>query len=255
MKDIQEYTPAKLRKFYDTYYVPNNAVLVLAGDFDSAKTKALIEKYYSKLETKPLPERTYPQEPDITAPIEKVLAWDVQTKSFVTAFKGVQAGHPDSYALDLASAILGGGSSSRLFKKLVYQQQIATSTSAYNMTTADPGVFMVSATMKPGQDTVQAQKTVLEQIEVLKKNLVKDSELQKVKNQTMMEFMDGLTIIDGKAQSLAVNEIIFGDYNRLFEDLDKYNKVTPADVQRVMKKYIVPEKRVVAILEPKTKLQ
>jgi zinc protease len=255
MTDIQAYTPAKLRKFYDTFYVPNNAVIVLAGDFDPVKTKAMIEKYYSKLKARPLPPRSYPKEPEATAPQEKVLAWDVQTKSFVTAFKGVEAGHPDSFALDLAAAILGGGSSSRLFKKMVYQQQVSTSVSAYNMTTADPGVFMVTSTLKPGQDVVQAQKTVLAQIEDMKKNRVTERELQKVKNQTMMEFMEGLTTIDGKAQSLAINEIVFGDHNRLFEDLEKYTKVTPADVQRVMKTYAVPEKRVVAILEPKTKMQ
>ena len=255
MEDIQAYTVEKLKKFYDTYYLPNNAVLVISGDFNTSLIKPMIEKYYSQLESKPLPERHYPVEPEATAPQEKVLSSDVQTKSFLVAFKGVESGHPDSFALDLASAILAGGRSSRLFKKMVYQQQVASSANAFDMTNADPGAFMVMVTMKPGLDTVKAQKTVLEEIDRLKNNLVSQQELQKVKNQMMMDYMEGLMTIDGKSQSLAINEILFGSYDRLFTDLEKYNKVTVQDIQRVVKKYTDPKKRVVAILEPKNKLK
>lgn len=253
MKDIQAYTPEKLRKFYDTYYVPNNAVLVISGDFEPKKTKALIEKYYSQLEAKPLPATKFPAEPEPTTVQRKVLQWPVQTRSFLVAYKGVAAGTPDSYALDLAGAILGGGRSSRLHKKLVYETQMASSAAAYNMTNADPGAFMVMVTMKPGLSTAQAEKLINIEIENLKSNLVKEAELQKVKNQTMMDYVEGLTTIDGKAQSLAINEILFGDYSHLFKDLEKYNQVTPADIQRVVKAYLHSQKRVVGILEPKAK--
>lgn len=253
MKDIEAYSPEKLRKFYDTYYVPNNAVLVLAGDFEPKKTKAMIEKYYGQLEAKPLPERKFPPEPDAKSPERKTLQWDVQTKSFMISYKGVAAGSPDSFALDLASGILGGGRSSRLHKKLVYEQQIATAVAAYNMTNADPGAFMVMATMKPGLSIQTAGQTILGEIEDLKTNLVSEQELQKAKNQTMMDYMEGLTTIDGKAQSLAINEILYGDYTRLFTDLERYNQVRPKDIQRAVKQYLQPQKRVVGILEPKTK--
>ncbi|MGZ5279522.1 MAG: M16 family metallopeptidase [Pseudobdellovibrionaceae bacterium] len=253
MADIQAYTPEKLRKFYDTYYVPNNAVLVISGDFEPQKTKALIEKYYSQLESKPLPEKKFPVEPEAKAPQRKILAWDVQTKTFMIAYKGIQAGHADSFALDLLGNILGGGRSSRLHKKLVYQQQVASSVGSYNMTNADPGAFLVMTTMKPGKTTLGAEQEILAEIEALKAELVTAAELQKAKNQTMMDYMEGLTTIDGKAQALAINEIYFGDYQHLFSDLERYNKVKVQDIRNVAKKYLQSQRRVVGILEPKAK--
>ncbi len=253
MKDIQEYTSEKLKKFYDTYYVPNNAVLVITGDFDSKKTKELVERYYSQLQAKPLPERHYPAEPEATAPQRKVLPWDVQTKSLLVAYKGVASGQEDSFALDLAASVLGGGTSSRLHKKLVYQQQTNSNIGAYNMTNADPGAFMIMATLKPGQSTEPTEKVVLQEIENLKKHLVSPQELQKVKNQVMMEFMESLTTIDGKAQALAINEILFGDYRHLYSDLEKYDQVKAKDIQKVAEKYLQGQKRVTGVLEPKTK--
>jgi zinc protease len=253
MADIQAYTVEKLRKFYDTYYVPNNAVLVISGDFEPTKTKALIEKYYNQLESKPLPARNYAAEPDAKEPVKKILAWDVQTKSFMLAYKGVKAGHDDSFALDLLSNIIGGGQSSRLHKKLVYQQQVASAVGSYNMTSADPGIFTVMGTMKPGNSTVGPTNVILAEIESLKSNLVSEAELQKAKNQTMMDYLDTLTTIDGKAQALAINEIIFGDYKHLYSDLERYNQVKVSDIRNVAKKYLVPQRRVVGILEPKAK--
>ncbi len=253
MTDIQAYTVEKLRKFYDTFYVPNNAVLVISGDFEPAKTKAMIEKYYSQLDSKPLPVRHYPVEPDAKQPVKKILPWDVQTKSFMLAYKGVQAGHDDGFALDLLSNILGGGQSSRLHKKLVYQQQVASAVGSYNMTNADPGIFTVMGTMKPGQSTIGPTQVILDEIESLKANLVSEAELQKAKNQTMMDYMESLTTIDGKAQALAINEIIFGDYKHLYSDLERYNQVKVQDIRNVAKKYLQPQRRVVGILEPKNK--
>lgn len=251
MKDIQAYTVEKLRPFYDQFYVPNNAVLVLVGDFETEKTKKMIEKYYGSLERKEIPERKYSPEPTLDSPKLKTLKWDVASNSVLVAYKGVEAGHPDSFALDLASSILGGGKSSRLYKRLVYDSQNASMVTASNMTTADPGVFMVLATMKPGKDWKPAEQVALAEIERLKTNLVSEKELEKVKNQIMMDVIDGLTTNDGKAQGLALNEVIFGNYQRLFSDVDKYRIVTAQDIQRVARKYLLANSRVTAVLEPK----
>lgn len=254
MEDIQAYTSEKLRKFYQQFYVPNNAVLVIAGDFDPVVVKKMVEKYYSRLEAKPLPKREYAQEPDRTKPFKKVLPWEVQTKSMMIAYKGVAAGAEDSYALDLVSNIIAGGKSSRLHKQLVYQRQIANNVGSYNMTNIDPGSFMISVTMKPGQNTENAETAILNEIANLANNPVTDKELDKAKNQVMMDYIEGLNTIDGKAQTLAVNEIIFGDYKHLYSDLEKYQKVSKEDIRRVVKKYLAQSnKRVVGILEPKKK--
>jgi len=251
MKHIQAYKVDKLREFYDKYYLPNNAVLVIAGDFDPSSTKKLVEKYYSQLPSRPLPKRNYPVEPDLKASVRKTLAWDVQSRSEVMAFKGVESGHADSFALDLVAAVLGSGVSSRLSKKLVYEKQIAANVNAGNMTNANPGAFMVMFTMKPGLGLAEAEKITRSEIEKMKTELVSEKELQKVKNQVMMDTVEGLNTIDEKAQSLAINEILFGNFDRLFKDLEKYNSVTAQDLLRVSQKYLVMEKMVTAILEPK----
>lgn len=251
MEDIQAYTSDKLRAFYDKYYVPNNAVLVIAGDFNSSDVKKMIDKYYGALEAKPLEARNYVKEPLPTKPQEKVQKWDVQNSSFLLAYPTVAAGHPDSFALDLAASFVGAGSSSRLHKKLVYQMQSATSASAYSMTNASEGAFMAIVSMKPGFGTKSAEKQVAQDLAKLRTTLVSEQELQKAKNIVMKSYVDGLATIDGKAEALALNEILFGDYKKLFTDLEKYNQVTAKDIQAVAKKYFNPKTQITTVLQPK----
>lgn len=251
MNDIQAYTVEKLRPFYEQYYVPNNAVLVLSGDFDSAAAKKMIQKYYGPLAKKDLPERKFPRDEPLTSPKFKSLKWEVASPSVVVAFQGVEAGHPDSYALDMAASIIGGGKSSRLYKRLVYNAQTASSVSAFNATPIDPGYFGIFTTMKPGQSWKLAEEATLAEVEKLRISLVSEKELEKVKNQILMDSIEGLTTLDGKAQGLAQNEITFGNYERLFTDIEKYRLVKAQDIQRVAKKYLKANARVTAVLEPK----
>ncbi len=250
MVDIQAYTSEKLRKFYDTFYVPNNAILVLAGDFNSEEVKRLIEKHYGSLPRKEIPARAYSAEPELLKPIKKELQWDVQSNSFLIGYKGVALGTKDAYALDLAAAALGEGASSRLHRHLVYKSQVAVGASAYNWTNADPGAFMIMVTMRPGLPSTQAEQIVSEEVDRMINSVISEKELQKVKNQTMKGFVDSLATIDAKARTLAANEIIFGDYQRVFLDLEEYNKVTAKDIQQVMQKYLKKERQVRAFLTP-----
>jgi zinc protease len=251
MRDIQAYTSEKLRKFYDTYYVPNNAVLVLVGDFDTTKVRDLIENYYGKLEFKALPERIYPSEPQIKKSRYKEVEGDVQAPTFIIGYPGVAAGHVDSYALDLLSGILGNGSSSRLHKKLVYQSQIASSAGSFNSTGADPGSFAVMVNMIQGKNWKVARQLVEAEIQQLIQEPVMARELQKVKNQIMKDFVDGLTTVDGKANAFAINEIVLGSYDKMYSDLAKYNAVTINDIQKVAVRYLKPSSQVVTVLLPK----
>lgn len=251
MKDIQAYTPEKLKKFYDQFYVPNNAVLVLAGDFDTQKVKPMIEKYYGRLESRTLPVRSYPKEAEIKAKKFKEVEGEVQATTFLVGYPGVEMGHPDSYALDLLASILGHGTSSRLHKRLVYEKQIATSASAFNSASQDPGSFTLIVSMKPGKDWHKAQALAVNELQAMTSKKVTERDLQKVKNQVMKEFVDGLETTDEKAQMLAINEIFFNDYRKMFSDLERYDQVTIADLQRVAKKYIIPQRQVTVVLQPK----
>ncbi len=250
MKDIQAYTVAKLRHFYETFYVPNNAVLVIAGDINIPKTKELVAKYYGALQFKALPERKYPQEPESTKERRVETTGEVQTTTVAVAYKGVESGHPDGFALDLLANILGSGPSSRLYKKLVYESQKASQAGCYDSTSADPGYFLLTASMIPGQKSAFAENVFAQEIKKLQENLIPERELAKAKNQIMKEFVDALQTIDGRAESLALSEIVQGDYGKIFTDLDKYQTVTATDIQRVAKKYLIPQRRLTAVLNP-----
>jgi len=253
MEDIQSYTSEKLRHFYDTYYLPNNAVLVIAGDIEIGKTKALVEKYYGDLEAKPLPEKNFPQEPEPRKQVRKSIESEVQNSSVLVGFMTTEAGHKDSYALDLAANILGAGTSSRLYKNLIYEKQKAVGVDVHNITNADPGVFMLMSSMKPGAATSFAEEVFDQEIKKLQSEFVSEKELEKAKHQVMKGYVDGLTTISGKANALAVNEILFGDFRQLFTDLEKYQTVTSADIKKVVTQYLKPNRKVTAILNPKKK--
>lgn len=250
MRDIEQYNVDKLRFFYETFYVPNNAILVLVGDFKTSDVKSKIENVYGKLKYRPLPRRESTSEGEQVAAQTATLKKDVQNKSFVMSYKTVAQGNEDMYALDLAASFLGNGSSSRLYKKLVYQKQIATGTYAYSSNMKEQGLFVVGVNMKPGMGTVDAEQIVNSEIGKLKSTLVSDSELKKVKTQLLKDHVDSLRTMDGKARALAVNEIMTGSYESLFTDIPKYENVTAQDIQRVAKKYFNSKQLTTVQLEP-----
>lgn len=253
MKDIQDYDAEKLRYFYNSYYGPNNAVLVIVGDFKASTVKSLVEKYYGKLEKREIPQKEYPAEPAQKVQQNAITRRDVQNSSFVVAFQAPKQGEADMYAMDLAANILGNGSSSRLYRRLVYQQQQATSAYAYNHTMKDAGIFAVGVNMKPGLETSSALESVYNEIYKMRTQKVTDKELEKAKTQVMKDYVDSLRTMDGKARALAVNEIVTGSYDSLFSDLEKYQAVTADDILKAMAKYTQQNQRSIITLAPKAK--
>ncbi len=251
MKDINAYDVEKLRYFYNTYYVPNNAVLVIVGDFDTKKTKKMVEKYYGTLSFKEVPHKNIKPEPVQTVQRNTVIRKDVQNTSFAIAFQSPKIGDPDMYALDLAASILGDGSSSRIYKRLVYERQLATSAYAYNYSLQDGGIFSVGVNVIPGQTKEQALEISYNEIWKLRNRKVTDQELEKAKTQVIKNIVDGLRTIDGKARSLATNEIVTGSYQAMFTDLEKYQQITADDILRVANKYLQQTQRSIISLEPK----
>lgn len=253
MKDIENYDVNTLRQFYETYYVPNNTVLVVAGDFEPNAVMKKIKALYGKLPRKELPPRKPVTEPAQTAQYNAKLRKDVQSTSFNVAYRTVPQGDADMYALDLAATILGSGSSSRLHRRLVYQSAIATSAGASSMTLRDDGLFWVGISMKPGHTQDQALEMVYNEIYRLRNTLVTPEELRKAKTITMKGYVDGLRTIDAKARALAATEITMGSYESLFTDLEKYEAVTAEQVKQVANKYLNQTQRSIIVLEPAAK--
>ena len=251
MEDINNYTVDKLRGFYNTFYVPNNAVLVLVGDFKTEQVKNLVRKYYGGLLPKPLPERKYPQEPPQKVQQNAFVRKDVQGSSVVIAFQSPRQGEPDMYPLDLAANILGNGTSSRLHRRLVYQKQIATSAYAFNFAMKEAGVFAIGVNMKPEAPIKEALEISYNELWKLRNRKVGAKELEKAKIQVMKELVDSLKTMDGKARALAVNEIVTGTYESLFTDIDKYEAVTEDDIMQAAAKYTNQTQRSIIVLEPK----
>ncbi len=248
MKDITNYTVEKLRDFHNKYYVANNGVLVLVGDFDTAKTKALIEKKYAVLPFKELPKPNYPKEKEQLQPRKGEVKKDVASSTFILAYPGPAAGSDDSYVLDLAANILGSGNSSRLFQRYVYKGQVATWAGAFNQTLKDSSTFEIFVALNPGQKAEPIVDTVITEVWKLKNKEVTPKELEKAKNQVMKEHVDGLMTIDGKARALATNEILFGDYQMMFKDLERYQAVTAKQILTTAQKYLKPQNQNLVVL-------
>jgi zinc protease len=166
------------------------------------------------------------------------------------AYSTVTVHEEDSVALDILGSILGGGASSRLYSRLVYQEQIATSAGPFQLSNDASGLFGVSVSLRPGESSEKAEKLVREEVKKLLANGVEEKEVTKAKNQIMKEFVDSLQTLDGRARALATNEILFGSYERLFSDLARYQQVTPEKILEVAKRYINTQSEVYVGLVP-----
>lgn len=248
--DVDNVTVDIAQNFHRTYYAPNNAILVVAGDFKSDEAKKLIEKYYGAIKSQPIPKKTRPMEPAQTSPRSAFLTKDVQNIQFVISYQSPKSGSDEAYALDLLANILGAGPSSRLYQRLVYKDQIASSATAYNMTMQEAGMFEIMVGLKPGSDFGRAQRAVYGELWNPRNKLVSEDDLQKAKNQVMKSYVDGLKTIHGKAEAIALNEILYDDYEQLFKDLDRYNKVTAEQIKKAAFKYLAPERSTLVVLKP-----
>ncbi len=246
MKDIQAYNPEKLNFFHQNFYLPNNAVLVLAGDFDLKETRAQIEKYYSAIPAGAIFNTADVTEPEPMKSLEIQVKKNIQSPSLIMGYKTVALDHPDSDAFEVLEEVLGGSSSSRLHKVLVLKKQIALSASGFQTGLKKEGVFGFFVTLKPSSEDLgtsqKAKALILKEVAQLQKNAISARELQKVKNSYLKGFVDSLQTFEGRARLLASSEILYGDYQHLYQQILKINAVTPIQVQKVCQKYLRPER-------------
>ncbi|MFK8137581.1 MAG: M16 family metallopeptidase [Bdellovibrionales bacterium] len=250
MKDVERVTPEKCIEFYDTFYSPNNAVLAIGGDIDIEKTKSYIQKYFGSIKPSVLPERSNIVEPNQSRRRISKIKKEVQAPMLSLNYRSAKVGEEDGFALHLLSSILGEGASSRLYDKIVYRDQDATGLYAYNSGSQQDGFFQIFVAMKPNGKARRMENKIAREIERIQKKSVTQRELQKAINQVSSTYVRGLTSIHGKTEALMLNEILLGDYSYLFKDLKKYSTVTTADIQRVAKKYLNKNSRVVIEVVP-----
>ncbi|RYZ53896.1 MAG: insulinase family protein [Proteobacteria bacterium] len=248
--DIKAWTKADLQKYFDTYYNPANAVMVVVGDVDP---KAVIKELQTKIE--PISRKFEVQPLRTVEPVQNgerrvwVVKPTITNPHFTAAYHIPAANHADHYALDLLSVILSDGPSSRLYKALVDEQRIALDVGAGNGEGLDPELFTVSIVGAEGKKPSDVEKAFDKELNLLIAKGVTTRELDKAKNKRLVGLYRAMETINGKAQLLGNFEVFFGGYQNLFTAPDKYKAVTPADIKRVLASYFTKSNRTIGILD------
>jgi zinc protease len=250
IEDLNQATLADVRAFHDTYYKPNNAALVIVGDFSSADALAWAKKYFEGIpaSAKPIPRRDTPEPPQTAERVVPKSYTNTPLPAVVIGYKIPARYAPDAYPLDLASNILAGGESSRLYQTLVYKDQIAVQSAGFGNFTEDPNLFWAFAIMNPGHSAEEGRKSVVAVLDGLKTQPVGAKELEKAKNQEISSFILGRDRDEEKAVALAAAAVIGKDPGLVNTELDRYLKITPADIQRVAKEYFAQQRATVLIV-------
>ncbi|CUS89448.1 M16 family metallopeptidase [Candidatus Kryptobacter tengchongensis] len=242
-----------VKEFYETFYVPNNAVLVIAGDIDIERTKKLVEKYFADIPKGPdnIPHPSPEDEPleneirevveDINAPLPAVFM----------SYRIPEEGNPDSYALALLSNILSVGESSRLYQRLVYKDKIANEVETYSDSREHPGLFLIYAIANPGFSSDTLEKVIDEEIDKIKNYGVEEKELEKAKNKIESALVSARQTVQGKADLLAHYYTFYKNPALVNREIDKYRSVTVEDIKRVAQVYLDSKRRVILHYLPK----
>lgn len=249
--DIKAWTLDDLKRYFNVYYSPNNAVVVIVGDVDAANVRKLATKHFAKLPKRALPPPVRSVEPEQKGERRVFVAKASATApNLMVAYKTPQISHPDYYALEVLQGILAEGKTSRLYRALV-DGQLATSVGAMSTDGFDPGLLYLFAVASNGVAPARLEQALLGEVERLARDGVSEEELQKVRNQKLVGIYRALETINGKAQNLGSYEVFFGDYKKMFDAPDAYKKLTAADIQRVAAQYLKKSQRTVGVLAAK----
>jgi len=252
MKDLEAASIDDVRDFFRTYYVPNNATIVLVGDFNSKEALALVTKYLGRVpkSDRPVP-RDIPKEPPQLKERRVRLEESWPLPAVVVAHHITFDGDPDSYPLHIASKVLSDGQSSRIQRKLVYEKQLALAAFGGGNIIEDPNLFYAVAIVQPGHTTQETIDALIAELDGLRSEPITAAELQQAKNQFARDYIFGRESNKDKAGQLGHAAVIHNDIKTADGEFDIFMNITQADVQRVARKYFTPENRLVVTIMPK----
>ena len=243
--DIQAAKLEDVRSFFQAYYGPNNATIGIAGDFHPAEMKSLVKKYFGTLQRGADVPKPSVETPRITAERRAVIQDRVELERVYMAWITPAAYAPGNAAGDVAAEILGGGESSRLYKKLVYEKQIAQSVQARQRSVALGSVFRVEATARPGHTAKEIEQAIDEELERFRREGPAGEEVEAARNLIEMRLMTRLETLNGVADRLNLYNHYTGDPGYLAEDIARYRRATAADVRSFAEAQLKPSARVV----------
>jgi len=259
MNDLQNMKPVDARDWYRSWYAPNNATVVVAGDVDAKQVLAIVEKYYGAAATHELPVRKPQIEPpqkgikqvQVKAPADNAqlaMAWKVPR---------LEPGKLDDvepYALELLTAVLDGYDNARLNRTLVKQEKVVNDVGVgYDMVSRGPELFLIGATMAKGKTVDQAQGSIRKALEEVKQKGILESELKRIKVRILSDQIYKRDSIFGQAMEIGSTEMAGFSWKDINYMLEKMQTITPEQVQAVAKKYLVDEGLTIAVLDPQTR--
>jgi zinc protease len=250
---IRNATDDDIKAFHDMFYVPDNAVLVVTGDIDKDQTKKWIEKYFGDIPkgTGEFRRPAKDAEPPRTAELRDTVFDNVQIPAIIQAYMIPAQGTPDFYAVEMLGSLLSQGQSSRLYRRLVDDEQKALQVGSFPFGLEHPGVNLTFAFANMGVELHDIEAVIDEEMERVKTELITEEELQKLKNQRESQFVNSNTTIARRATNLASYHLLYGDANLINTELERYMEVTREDIRRVAQKYFREDNRVVLLWLPK----
>ena len=250
MSDLERLTLEDLKRHYRIYYNPVNAFIVVVGDFRKDDLLPRIEKAFGSYPKGEAPRQEKSIDPPQIGERRIVVKKEAQLPSIVMGYKVPNLREPDSYVLEVIATLLSGGKSSRLYKGLVRDKRLVFGVDAdHSLISKDPSLFYLSADLLPGKEVAEIEKALDEEVERLQKTPVDERELEKTKNQMEASFVYSQDSLFSQAMILARYEIALS-WRAADEYLPSIRKVTPEDIQRVAKRYLVKDNRTVGTLIP-----
>ena len=246
MKDLDAATIEDVVSYNKKYYVPNNAVLVVAGNIDIEQTKKWINAYFASIPKGEAINRNYPKENPIQQEI-RVQAYDsnIQVPAYVISYRTPGFRERDAYVLEMISSYLSDGRSSKLYKKMVDDQKQALQVGAFNVGQEDYGMYLVYA-LPVGETSAETLLIEMEEeIAKVRENLISEKDHQKLLNKFENQYVNANSSVSGIANSLARNYLLYGDTELINKEIEIYRSVTREEIKEVANKYFKPNQRVI----------
>lgn len=243
-------TAEELRAFFQTFYVPNNATLVIVGDVQHEEVLASARKYFGAIPRRPDPPRVTIEEPVIDEPRRVEITDRAPSPMVVIAYPAPSTQSPEAIPLDILRRILSSGQSSRFYRHLVLDKKIAINATTYDSLLEQAGLFVLQATLRPGVSVEQGEEALLDEIRLLLREGITPAELEKAKNQAVAEYVRQSETVRGKADQLGYAAVILGDPNRVMTDLARKQAVTAEEVLAVAKTVLRENRRISVIIRP-----
>jgi predicted Zn-dependent peptidase len=250
MADLERIELQAARDFFRTYYAPNNATLVLAGDVETTEAVRLVEEYFGRIPRGPAPDPLRVEEPEQDGERHVVVRKRAELPAVLVGYRAVATTHADRPALDVLGQILAGGRSARLEELLVREREIATGVWADLSWGASPDLFLVGAQARPGRTAADLLAVLDAGLAAIVAAPPSDAELARAQRQLRVSWVRNLKRVSGKARQIGFYDVAFGDHRAMATIEPSWRVVSAADVQRVARTYLVSTRRTVVELDP-----